>query len=564
MKTFCVQTLGCKVNQYESDQVASLLRRRGLTESEPAEADLRVVNTCSVTVQAASKSRQAVRRLVRLPLLGSPTATSGRGACAGGTSPADTINCIAEPSIRRGGLAQPPARRRVVVMGCWATSDPGAAAAMAGVDAVLSHHGDVAGELDRLLNEWLQAGDHDAEGQPTNLSAGSAASDTPTEPIESPSPEPFLSDGWMNEAGTPAGTRTRSSKASSIEKVNANPGGNTRVAAAPTRPGTTSLPLLDGRQGDRQRAFLKVQDGCDAHCTYCIIPRLRPTLWSKPIGDAVEEARRLVAAGHVEVVLTGIFLSAYQQPTALRRRQSPGVPPLAELVAALCTRVPGLRRVRLSSLEPGDLTDDVLRVFREHQQVLPHFHLPLQSGSDKLLRRMNRQYTRDDFLRMIERAQSAFDRPALTTDVIVGFPGETDEEFRRTLEVVDYARFIHVHGFSFSPRPGTAAARWTDDFVHGPVVNERIDELRRRADSHSFAYRRQFVGQTVEVLVERDEPARPGDSHPTRHGRCERYFDVHFDHPTTTAGDFLRLRVDRVTPRRTYGTFIGAAERLPA
>ena len=567
MNTFCVQTLGCKVNQYESDQVASLLRRRGLTEAPPADADLRVVNTCSVTVQAASKSRQTTRRLVRLPLLGQPT--------VGHPTPGQPTHNPAGPSIRLAATPTRAARPRVVVMGCWATSDPAAASAIAGVDAVLTHHGDVAGELDRLLTQWLQAGDHNAGGLSTTQSAGSATIDTPTEPIESPLPEPLKSDGWMKEAGTPAGTRTRSSKATSIEKVNANLAVRGVVSPARAaisrdvsgRVGTTTLPLLDERQPGRQRAFLKVQDGCDAHCTYCIIPRLRPALWSKPVDDAVEEARRLVAAGHVEIVLTGIFLSAYGQPTALHRRQvAGGARPLGELVTALCTRVPGLRRVRLSSLEPGDLTDDLLRVLREHEQVVPHFHLPLQSGSDQLLRQMNRQYTRDEFLRMIDRVRETFDRPAFTTDVIVGFPGETDEEFRRTVEVVEHARFIHVHAFSFSPRPGTAAARRARDFVRGPVVNERIETLRRAAEAHSFDYRRQFLGETVEVLVERDDTDEGVDRGAPRHGRCERYFDVHFDHPSARPGDFLRLRIDRVTPRRTYGTVVGdaAPERVPA
>ena len=132
-------------------------------------------------------------------------------------------------------------------------------------------------------------------------------------------------------------------------------------------------------------------------------------------------------------------------------------------------------------LEPGDLTDELLDVLTRHRQVVPHFHLPLQSGSDTLLRWMNRQYRRDDFLRMLDRVRAAFDRPALTTDVIVGFPGETDQEFERTMEVVDYAGFIHVHAFSFSPRPGTVAARWTNDFVRGPVVNDRIERLTSQA-----------------------------------------------------------------------------------
>src|SRR5205814_1267966 len=146
------------------------------------------------------------------------------------------------------------------------------------------------------------------------------------------------------------------------------------------------------------------------------IPQLRPRLWSKPIDEAVAEARRLVAAGHVEVVLTGIFLGAYAQPTALRRRQTVGPDrALGGLVDALCTSVRGLRRLRLSSMEPGDLTPELLAVLKSHPQVVPHFHLPLQSGSDKILRRMNRQYARDDFLRMVDRLNAAFDRPAITT-----------------------------------------------------------------------------------------------------------------------------------------------------
>jgi MiaB/RimO family radical SAM methylthiotransferase len=389
--------------------------------------------------------------------------------------------------------------------------------------------------------------------------------------------EPLADDGWISEAGTPAGRLTQINKARIRPIVNEN------------LVGTTRLPVLGTHQAGRQRAFLKIQDGCDAHCTYCIIPSLRPGLWSKPIETVVDEAKALVDAGHVEIVLTGIFLGAYGQPTALRRRQpvsgATQRSPLGELIAALCTRVPGLRRLRLSSLEPGDLTPALLEVLREHAAVVPHFHLPLQSGSARLLRRMNRQYTREDFLRMVDRVNAAFDRPALTTDVIVGFPGESDDEFQRTVEVVDHARFIHVHAFSFSPRPGTAAARWTRDFVRGPVVNERIDHLVQLARAHDYAFRQQFAGDVVELLVEHanthsPSPGTPGegrgeglprrsqeDPHPnplrayrereqmpsTRHGRCERYFDVTIPANGISTGDFVRARIVSVAPDVTYG-----------
>jgi tRNA A37 methylthiotransferase MiaB len=162
---------------------------------------------------------------------------------------------------------------------------------------------------------------------------------------------------------------------------------------------------------------------------------------------------------------------------------------------------------------------------------------------------MNRQYARDDFLRMIEEVRAAFDRPAITTDVIVGFPGETEDEFARTLDVVDRVKFVHVHAFSYSPRPRTAAARWTRDFVRGPVVNERIRILVERSHAHSFEFRREFIGQTAEVLVEHSsvDPA-------IRHGRCERYFDVHFEDESARPGESVKLVIERVTPQRTWGT----------
>jgi MiaB/RimO family radical SAM methylthiotransferase len=594
LKTFSIQTLGCRVNQYEADQMAAMLRELGLRPADPADpltADLRIVHSCSVTVQAASKSRQLARRagaaarqisLDQLPSAshgGGPLATAGECQLED-TGPGEA--CPTGGSALAGnpdGSNQFPRRRaRVIVTGCWATSDPAAAASLPGVDAVVGHHQDVAAEIARLLLQWQGGEDTTvppaAPTEPQTPNAGPRAMTNGADAdLAEHAPKSSGDNGWMMEVGAPAGTLNAPNKPSHRNDVNGNlagkvpPGSFTplvrQVARAATvaPAGTTALPVLGDRQSGRQRAYLKVQDGCDAHCTYCIIPRLRPTLWGKPVDVAIEEATRLVAAGHVELVLTGIFLGAYGQPTALRRRQPHGTDntPLGRLVEALCTRVPGLRRLRLSSLEPGDLTPDLLRVLRSHRQVVPHFHLPLQSGSDAMLRRMNRQYTRTEFLRMLDEVRAAFDRPALTTDIIVGFPGETDAEFDRTLEVVDAAGFIHVHAFSYSPRPGTAAARWQRDVVRGPVVNERIDTLRDRAAAHSLAFRRQFVGQPVEVLVEREKPedGEIGDSTGgLRHGRSERYFAVHFDDPTARPGDSVCVRVNAVTMDRTLGTRI--------
>ena len=483
-------------------------------------------------------------------------------------------------------------RSRILVMGCWATSDKAGAAAIAGVDAVLTHQDNIAADLNQLLETWGLPRQSDGASQ-SPPHAG--VSDTCA--VERP-PESTIETGWMKEAGSGAGDCTPSNRANSSAFVNEN--SRPRYAAAsiamspnregeaPAQPGISrrlllgrslalpqidpsdlrlggslalpferrvganSLPMLGGHQSGRQRAFLKIQDGCDAHCTYCIIPRLRPVLFSKPPAEAVDEARRLVDAGHVEIVLTGIFLGAYGQPTALRRRQPGGPAPLAELVESLCTQVPGLERLRLSSLEPGDLTDELLTALTSHRQVVPHFHLPLQSGCDPILRRMNRQYRRDDFLGMVDRVNTAFDRPALTTDIIVGFPGEGEAEFRQTVEVAQRSGFIHIHAFPYSPRPGTAAARWTGDFVRGPVVNERIRLLKQLAEEQSQRFRSQFVGQMVEVIAERGQEIVDGRR--LMHGRCERYFPVHFEPDAARPGDLLGVRIDRVTATHTFGT----------
>jgi threonylcarbamoyladenosine tRNA methylthiotransferase MtaB len=426
MRTFMVETLGCKTNAADSERVAGLLRARGLVPvGAGGRADVRVVNTCSVTTAAAAQSRAASRKSARV---GAPL---------------------------------------TIVMGCWATSDPWVAGEIPGV-TLITHHDDLEARLDAAL-------------APYNL------------------------------------------------------------------PRRTPLPVL-GESRARQRAYLKIQDGCDAHCTYCIIPQLRSKLWSLSPAQAVDEARKLLDQGHAEIILTGIFLGAFGQPTALRRRQT-GSGYLAELVESLCTQLPHLPRLRLSSIEPGDLTPELLAVLSDYPQVVPHFHIPLQSGSDAILRRMNRQYTRADFLDLVDRLNAAFDRPALTTDILTGFPGEDDGDFADTLAVVEHARFIHIHAFPFSPRPGTAASRWTSEFVHNATATERVRELTRRAEVCNLEFRRGFVGELATVIVEKDL-AESGRCH----GRTERYFDLELTSGERGTGEIVRVRIDRVEGVRTEGS----------
>jgi threonylcarbamoyladenosine tRNA methylthiotransferase MtaB len=325
--------------------------------------------------------------------------------------------------------------------------------------------------------------------------------------------------------------------ASEIEARGASDGGATAGGACPA----ATL-----RRQPNQRALLKVQDGCDAWCSYCIVPRLRPALWSKSMDDAVSEARQLVAAGHLEIVLTGVFLGAYGQPTALRRRQgAPGALPV--LVRRLCEEVRGLRRLRLSSLEPGDLTEELLETLAAYPQPVPHFHLPMQSGSEAVLRRMNRQYSRGEFVQTVARLRERFDRPALTTDIICGFPGETEADFEATCDAVRECGFVQVHAFPFSPRAGTAAARWREALVPQRVAGERVRQVMQLAEEQSLTYRRCFIGEEVEVLVEAGRGVQ---------GRCERYFEVELSE-RRPVGALVRARVEAVERGRTLGRPVG-------
>ncbi|MHC4582096.1 MAG: radical SAM protein, partial [Planctomycetota bacterium] len=220
------------------------------------------------------------------------------------------------------------------------------------------------------------------------------------------------------------------------------------------------LPALTSFRG-QTRAFLKVQDGCDGYCTYCIVPKARPFVHSKPLARALAEAQALVDAGHREIVVTGVFLGAYGQDTVRRqnwptesRRAGNNLSDLLDKMSVL----PGMGRIRLSSLEPADVTQGLLDTLCKHPNIMPHLHLPLQSGSDEVLRRMCRQYRVAQFRETIDLLKSRLDRPAITTDIIVGFPGETDTDFERTVELARDVGFAKMHVFSFSPRKGTAAA----------------------------------------------------------------------------------------------------------
>ncbi|MBC7223529.1 MAG: tRNA (N(6)-L-threonylcarbamoyladenosine(37)-C(2))-methylthiotransferase MtaB [Anaerolineae bacterium] len=275
-----------------------------------------------------------------------------------------------------------------------------------------------------------------------------------------------------------------------------------REAACPTPP-----------RGLRTRAFVKVQDGCDNRCTYCVVRIARGPQRSRPPEEVLQEVRERVAEGYQEVVLTGVHVGAYG------RDLGTDLPALVRRILAETE----VRRLRLSSIEPHDLRPEFFALW-EDPRLCPHLHLPLQSGSDAVLRRMGRRYTAGQFAAWVEAAREAIPDLAVTTDVIVGFPGETEEEFAETLAFVEAAGFARVHVFPFSPRPGTPAATMPG---HLPpeVVRERHRALSQVAREGARRFARQFLGRTLEVLLEQRR-ARGDGQRPAWTGLTGNYLRV--------------------------------------
>jgi threonylcarbamoyladenosine tRNA methylthiotransferase MtaB len=252
-------------------------------------------------------------------------------------------------------------------------------------------------------------------------------------------------------------------------------------------------PGTSDRASDRTRGFVKIQDGCDCHCAYCIIPTVRGAARSRPAGAVLEEARRRVEQGQPEMVLTGISVGDYRDPEA-------GLE-LGELMVAVA-QVPGVERVRLSSVEVIHVKDSLLEALATEPKVCPHLHVPMQSGDDQVLDAMGRHYTADEYLQAIATLRQAVPHVNVTTDVIVGFPTETEDAFQRTLDAVDAAGITKVHTFSYSPRPGTVA-EGLGDRVPPDEKKRRSRELRGRSEVRSRHHRNAKLGVLERVLVDK-------------------------------------------------------------
>ncbi|MCD8145633.1 MAG: tRNA (N(6)-L-threonylcarbamoyladenosine(37)-C(2))-methylthiotransferase MtaB [Oscillospiraceae bacterium] len=381
-----IYTLGCKVNQYETQAMETILTERGHTLLAPEEqADAYIINTCTVTAVSDKKSRQIIRHLKR----------------------------------------QNPAAL-VAVCGCYAQIKPEEIAALE-VD-LISGSGDRIAFLNRLEALWE--------------------------------------------------TRQR------------------EILVDDARRRKTFERLPAGGLEGRTRAMLKVEDGCLNFCTYCIIPYARGPVRSLPLEQAAEDAARLAAEGYQEITITGIEISSWG-------RDLPGENSLIDLVEAVCHAAPGVR-VRLGSLEPRTITPEFCRRAGALDNLCPHFHLSLQSGCDATLRRMNRRYDTARYLESCRLLRESFDRPAIITDVITGFPGETEEEFADTLAFIQQVQFAAMHIFPYSRRTGTRAAEMQPQ-IHREVKEERARRAIEVAAGMEERYIRQFCGQTMEVLFEEEK-----------------------------------------------------------
>ena len=268
-------------------------------------------------------------------------------------------------------------------------------------------------------------------------------------------------------------------------------------AVGGTRPVDTEMPAISkfdafpARRRASPSAFLTVQEGCDKFCTYCVVPYTRGAEISRPWGDIITEAHQLVDAGAREIVLLGQNVNAWND----------GECGLAALIRELAN-VTGLERIRYTTSHPADMTDELIAAHGEVEKLMPYLHLPVQSGSSRILKAMNRSHTVETYLATVEKIRAVRSDIALSGDLIVGFPGETEEDFQATLKIVDEVRYAAAYSFKYSPRPGTPAAAMEDQ-IPREIMDDRLQRLQSKINEHQLAFNRSKVGRDTQVLIER-------------------------------------------------------------
>jgi len=318
-------------------------------------------------------------------------------------------------------------------------------------------------------------------------------------------------------------------------------------APAPEDAGALPLALSAARELPCT-AWVTIQTGCDNSCAFCIVPQVRGPEVSRPVDDIVAEVASLSARGVTEVTLLGQNVNSYGRDLTRRR------PLFAQLLRAVGA-VDGVRRVRFTSPHPKDLRPETIAAMAETPAVCEHLHLPLQSGSDRVLSAMRRGYRAERYLARLSAARAAITDLAVTTDIIVGFPGETDDDFERTLEVAAEAGYDSAYTFIFSPRPGTRAADMTASFVPHDVVAERFERLRVVVERSALARHRARIGRVEEVIVE-----GPSTRHPEVFtGRTRQNKLVHFEPPdidVPVPGSYAEVRVTHAAPHHLRGELV--------
>lgn len=439
-KTVSMYTLGCKVNHYETEAIWQLFKDDGYERVEFEEnADVFVINTCTVTNTGDKKSRQVIRRAIR-------------------RNP-DAVICVT---------------------GCYAQTSSAEIMAIPGVDIVV-------GTQDRtkmlgLIEEYR------TERQPINAVRN------------------IMKNRVYEELDVPAFT-------------------------------------------DRTRASLKIQEGCNNFCTFCIIPWARGLMRSRDPEEVIRQAQQLVDAGYLEIVLTGIHTGGYGEDLKDYN--------LAELLRNLEARVKGLKRLRISSIEASQLTDEVIQVLNDSKIIVRHLHIPIQSGSNTVLKRMRRKYTMEFFGERLDRLREALPDLAITSDVIVGFPGETEEEFMETYNFIRDHRFAELHVFPYSMRTGTPAARMTDQ-IDENIKNERVHRLIELNDQLAKEYASKYEDEVLEVIPEEKYKLDPESG--LYEGYTDNYLKVVFNADESMVGKLVRVKITKAGYPYNEATYVRVME----
>ena len=448
-RTVATYTLGCKVNQYETNAVEEIFTQNGYTLTDfDDKSDIYIINTCTVTSMSDRKSRQVIRRAKK--------------------NNKDAV---------------------VVVMGCYAQNDPDAIIKIEDVNLVVGTK-----DKNKIFEEVQKITNHDKVVKVTSI---------------------------MEE----------------VEFENLSVTSYTK----------------------NTRAFVKIQDGCDRYCSYCIIPYTRGRIRSRNISDIVKEVQSLSDNGYKEVVLTGIHIASYGKD--LKRSKTEFIPIInsqkedfvqadASLIDVIeeVSKIKNLYRIRIGSVEPIIISEDFLERISKIDKFCPHFHLSLQSGCDDTLKRMNRRYTTDEYKEAVQKIRQYFDTPAITTDIIAGFPGETDEEFEKTYSYLSDINLYEMHIFPFSRRSGTKAYDMKNQ-IDNDVKHRRCEKLIALANRNKEEFEKGLIGKIFDVLFEQREEQY-------YQGYTKNYVKIYVKTQKDLSGKLLDVRINSFENNKLIGELI--------